>query len=56
MSTRSRSSFENVVNLVGLILGLIILSFEHRHHLLPTMSKRPHTNPQHLLPLFQSQS
>ena len=52
MSTRYRSIFENVIHLV---LGLIILGFENRHHLLATLSKRPHTNPQHLLPLFQPQ-
>jgi len=49
----SRSSFKVVVQLV---LSLIILSLTHRHRLLATMSKRPHTHSQHLLPLFQSQN
>jgi len=49
----SQSSFKNVVQLV---FSLIILSLAHRHRLLATMSGRPHTHSQHLLPLFQSQN
>jgi len=52
--TRSRPSFKNVIQLV---LSLIILSLAHRHRLLATVSRRPHTDSKHhLLPLFQSQN